>query len=446
MNGLETTTRLESAVRTSKRRVKSSGSRPRHEVTLRNWITGQPVNLFRHASELGLFTREQFGSGAEAPSEVHIKAVNNMLATLRKPLFGQARVLARVAAAASVDRPALLQRTVTLKERGHSGVMALEQVWDFYNELFAQRRREEGAMLLACDRIAQDCYQYVYLGLGMAKSIPTPPPFSYMRTGFSPATYRRGIPLTKLGRRINPFPLIQLPFHRLVNPWTLGAVLHEVSHNIQNDVGLAQAIPARIIQALTTAGFPPAVARTWARWNREMFADMCGLFLGGPTIVGSLMDVVGRSPRATYFFLAGKPHPIPYIRVLINTAQLHQMGFQQDAAAYEQAWKSIYVNPEAGNMPPTVLETVDQARKVVVDAVCFRPFKELGGKSLSEVIRFEPKEQVMIEEAGARLAASTDPGIIPSRFLIGAARIAFLRKHAPAAKVSESFYRELIRR
>ena len=62
--------------------------------------------------------------------------------------------------------------------------------------------------------------------------------YGLARTGFSPATFRRNLPLRRLGRQLNPFPLIQLPYHRLVNPWTLGAVLHEVSHNLQNDLGL----------------------------------------------------------------------------------------------------------------------------------------------------------------------------------------------------------------
>ena len=49
--------------------------------------------------------------------------------------------------------------------------------------------------------IALDCYQHTFLGLGVAKSIPAPPPYSYLRTGFSPATFRRGIPLRRCVRR-----------------------------------------------------------------------------------------------------------------------------------------------------------------------------------------------------------------------------------------------------
>ena len=45
-------------------------------------------------------------------------------------------------------------------------------------------------------------------------------------------------------------------------------------------------------------------------------------------------------------------------------------------------------------------------------------------RSRAQVIRFQPKDQTMVEEAARRLAAGTDPGILPARFLIGAARFA----------------------
>ncbi len=78
-----------------------------------------------------------------------------------------------------------------------------------------------------------------------------------------------------------------------MNPWTLGAVLHEVSHNLQSDLGLSREIPRNIALRLLKGGMGKQVASIWTRWNREMFADMSALFLGGPEVVGSLMDVVG---------------------------------------------------------------------------------------------------------------------------------------------------------
>jgi hypothetical protein len=70
----------------------------------------------------------------------------------------------------------------------------------------------------------------------------------------------------------------------------------------------------------------------------------------------------------------------------------------------------------------------------------------LGNKSLAQVMGFAPKEQQMIEEAARRLAARTDPGIIPARFLIGAARVALDRRLASPEVIAGEFYRELARR
>jgi hypothetical protein len=414
---------------------------------LRTWLRVQSVNVSRHATALRPFRRDEFGREAAAPSESHIQTVNDLLATLRAPLIERTRhVGATVQAAAGALRPAKLQGVMARKELAHKAVMAVERVWDFYFELFGQRQSPFGEWLLGCDRIALDCYQAAYLGLGKARTIPAPPPFSYMRTGFSPATYRRGIPLRRLGLVRNPFPLIQLPYHRLVNPWTLGAILHEVCHNLHNDLGLAQVIPQQIHQRLLQAGLGPLVASVWRRWNRETFADLAGLLLGGPAVVGSLMDVVGRSARSTFGYSSRGPHPTPYLRTLLSIELLRRMGFPEEAQRYCRAWKRIYPNPRAGNIPAPLLRTFDDAKSIVVDTVCFRPYESLGDKPLSQVLRFAPKEQQMVEEAAQRLAAGNDPGVVPERFLIGGCRIAVERRLARPGIITENFYRELARR
>jgi hypothetical protein len=52
----------------------------------------------------------------------------------------------------------------------------------------------------------------------------------------------------------------------------------------------------------------------------------------------------------------------------------------------------------------------------------------------------------MIEEAARRLSAGTDPGIIPERYLIGAARVAFDQRLARPEVIKNNFYKELARR
>jgi hypothetical protein len=69
-----------------------------------------------------------------------------------------------------------------------------------------------------------------------------------------------------------------------------------------------------------------------------------------------------------------------------------------------------------------------------------------GSISLRPVIRFEPKEQQMIEEAARRLSAGTDPGVVPERFLIGASRFALDHRLARPGVITKNFYKELARR
>jgi len=279
------------------------------------WIRSQAVSVTRHAAALRPFRAGEFGRGPAAPSEGHLEAVNALLVRLRRELLTVSKqVRAQASGAAAQPTTAHLQTLVNTKERAHDWVRAIERIWDFYFELFGQRQSMLADWLLSCDRIALSCYQAAYLGVGEPKPLPAPPPFCYARTGFSPATFRRGIPLRRLGRELNPFPLVQLPYHRLVNPWTLGAVLHEVSHNLQSDLGLNKAVPVAIGRRLLEADCPPPVVQVWVRWNREIFADLCALLLGGPSVVGSLLDVIGRSPRAVLAYNPRGPHPTPWFQ------------------------------------------------------------------------------------------------------------------------------------
>jgi hypothetical protein len=437
----ETTMRVK---RSPRKRLKAvAGAAP----VLLPWLRAQSINVTRHAAALRPFKREEFGTGAAAPSEGHIQVVNQLITKLRRGLLKMSgKVHDSIHKASEKPSSPKLQHVVASKDKAHRWVQGIEKIWDFYFEMFGQRQGKYGDWLLSCDRIAMDCYQAAYTGLGVARSVPAPPPFCYMKTGFAPATIRRGMRMRRLGKQMNPFPLVQLPYHRLVNPWTLGAVMHEVSHNLQNDLGLNKDIPRQVGLQLLKAGMARSVSSVWVRWNREMFADMSALCLGGPEVVGSLMDVIGRAPEAVFAFNPRGPHPTPYLRLLISSEMLRRMGFTNEAEQYARAWTRIYPNPRAGSIPKNVVTSFPKACAVAVDAMCFRPYPSLGNKSLSQVIRFEKKDQAMIEESAKRIAAGVDPGIIPERFLISAARVALNRRMARPGVITKNFYHELVRR
>jgi hypothetical protein len=416
-------------------------------AALDKFIRAQALNTTRHVASLRPFRPDEFGLGPASPAAAHIQAANELVAGLRRRLHKLAVSVCR-AAAASADAPthANLQTLNVLKEQAGNGVKVVEKTWDFYLELFGQRQARFADWLLACDRIALECYQAVYTGLDGARSIPSPGPLCYMATGFSPSTYRRGVALSRLGKRANPFPVIQLPYHRLINPWTLGAVHHEVSHNIQNDLGLWDEVPRRITRRLREAGVEPEVYHTWARWHKEIWADLCGLLMGGPSNVASLIDVVAMSPDSTMAYNAEGVHPTSYLRVLISVELLRRMGFPEQAARFHRIWVRMYRSPRESSIPPAMLDTFPQANALVVDTICFQPYEQLGGKSLAQVVCFRPTHEQMTAEAGARIAEGTDPGIIPARFLVGAARWAVDHELAPPGRIARNFYQALVRR
>jgi len=76
-----------------------------------------------------------------------------------------------------------------------------------------------------------------------------------MEHGFSPATMRRGVLLTRL-LGVNPFPIIRIPWDR-DNPWQIGSLSHEVAHNLQADLGIWQENRQAVIRRiLGTSGDP----------------------------------------------------------------------------------------------------------------------------------------------------------------------------------------------
>ena len=415
---------------------------------LDNWLVIQDINLTRHAQSLRIFRKDEFGTGPTAPSAAHITAVNRFIDSLRMQLDETMRWVA--AASSAARREPIRERLHVLLERKQAAstrVLYVEGIWDFYFDLFVQRLSSFGARLLSVDRIAANCYEDLYVSIGTAQPTPSLLPFSYSKSGFSPATIRRGVPIAQLRFNKNLFPLIMLPSARLNNVWALSSVLHEVSHNLQADLGLWDEMPIHIYRRLTAeARVIPSVAQVWARWHKEMMADMFALLLGGPAAIESLMDVVGRAPASTMRFNPLGVHPTSYLRVLINLVLLRRMGFEKMASDLRRVWLRLYPQLTPEDIPRPIMASFQDASELAVDTMVFQPYRQLGKKSLAQAMQFGTKEMAMVEQAGRRLATGQEVGAVPPRFLIGAARFALDNRLASPQAITDNFYRTLGRR
>src|SRR5262249_80252 len=95
----------------------------RTQPVLRSWLVAQSINLVRHTKALRPFRREEFGTGAEAPTEGHVLAVNQLMASLQRNLQARALLMNRyVTGALRQPSPARLRRLVTHKHNAHAWV------------------------------------------------------------------------------------------------------------------------------------------------------------------------------------------------------------------------------------------------------------------------------------------------------------------------------------
>lgn len=406
----------------------------------RAWVRSQQVNLQRAAIALAPFETDDFGTGHAAPKPPQIDAANVLIRDMQKSL----RKLAHRMPQAGTDNA--LQQTQRVKGEAATVLAQAEKLWSFYYEIFSQRNAGFADQLLAADRISKDCYQAVYMNLGAARKIPSPTPLAYVDTGFGAATFRRGVRMTALARRPNPFPLVVIPPVRLATPWTLGAIPHEVGHNIQSDLGLWLEVRKEMSKALAQKGHGRLVRVTLARWSKEIYADLIGVLLIGPAYVRSLMDVVGKDWMRTSFFNKGGVHPTPLLRVPLNTVLLERIGFEDEARAIRNAWRTMYPPSLDTNLPPELRKSFLAAASVAVDTIVNRPFAAYGDQSLLKTVRFTPDDQKRAVEGAKRLAIGKTTGILPSRFLIAAARIAFDRGYAKPEVIAKAFNDALTRR
>jgi hypothetical protein len=156
--------------------------------------------------------------------------------------------------------------------------------------------------------------------------------------------------------------------------------------------------------------------------------------------------VVARAPGNTLRFNPLGVHPTPVLRVPISLVLLRRIGFERLAADFGRIWRRLYPRVSPNEVPPAIVRTFRPAAELAVDTMVFQPYQQLANKSLAEVILFGPAQMSMIEQAGRRLAGGQDPGTVPLRFMIGAARFGLDNRLAAPQAITDNFYRILGRR
>jgi hypothetical protein len=131
---------------------------------------------------------------------------------------------------------------------------------------------------------------------------------------------------------------------------------------------------------------PPLVGAAFAGWASEIAADAFAFVHTGYSSVAALHDVVSGSPQAVFAYHSGDPHPICYLRVLLNIEMCRQCYGAGAWDDLEMAFKSDYdLNLISFSSVPLVRMCV-AALPDVAGIILRSPCRAFGGRPLVQVI------------------------------------------------------------
>jgi hypothetical protein len=351
-----------------------------------------------------------------APSAAHFAAAGRRLSAIDREIRRRLKELAHLPQRQR-DEDRLVAIAMVERE-----VDRARRAFGLFFEVFAQRGTAFAPSLAAHDAIARDCYAAIRAAAPRIFRGPLLAPITYLEHGYSPATMRRGVTLSRLLGERNPFPLIRIPYDR-DQPWQ-AVFLHEVAHNIQADLGLWVENREAIIARLVTDRLPPKVVSIFGRWQKEIFADMAAVLLGGPAVAWGMAEFLAHPSDKVMTYRPGGPHPTGYLRILLLAEQLRQLGFTADAERLAATWRTLYAPQRGHRIPAELLRFADKTLPAVVDEVVFQSRRNLAERALVRVIPFTPADQARIVHGGRVLVEGRVPADLPPRYLVSACRYA----------------------
>jgi hypothetical protein len=369
------------------------------------------------------------------PSARHFQAANQRLAKI------QAQVNDRLQQARANWRTAPVHRVLIDLAMVERELDRARRAFGLFFEVFGQRGTTFAPALAAYDAIAIDCYNAIRQAAPQVFRGPLLKPVCYMEHGFSPATMRRGVQLSRLLGEPNPFPIIRIPWDR-DNPWQ-AVFLHEVAHNLQADLGIWQENRRAVLTRTLRFSGDPTLTRVYGLWHKEIFADLAAILLGGPAAAWGMAVFLAQPVPRTLTFRPGGAHPTPYLRILILAEMLRRIGFTQDADRLSRVWQQLYNPSQAHRIPVNLLATADQLIPQIVDEIAFQTRRNLGQKALADIIPFRQTDEQAIQAGSQALIQGRMPTDLPPRFLVSAASYALATGQINPQALAQQIFRHL---
>ena len=296
-------------------------------MNVRAFLRTKILTLAARAGRLANITPPSVGIRPQdlsyAPSPAHFRAANKRLTKIDREVMKRLNHLQNTWKTTPINRVLI---DIALVERE---LDRARRAFGLFFEIFSQRGSMFAASLDAYDAIAADCYTAIRQSSPRIFRGPMLKPLCYMEHGYSPATMRRGVVLSRLLGEPNPFPIIRIPWDR-DNPWQ-AVFLHEVAHNLQADLGIWQENRQAVLKRVLKDTADATLMQTYGRWHKEIFADLAALLLGGPAAAWGMAIFLANPGTKALTYRPGGAHPTAYLRVLILAEMLRRMGLVNDS-------------------------------------------------------------------------------------------------------------------
>jgi hypothetical protein len=406
----------------------------------RAFLKAKVLGLAARLPRLARIDAEVLGLRAKdlpyVPTPTHFAAANRRLATIERNIRRRFEHLAATWRTAPLQR-ALIDIALVEREQDRA-----RRAFGMFFEVFAQRGTSFGPTLAAHDAIAQDCYHAVRDAAPRIFDGPLIKPVCYMEHGYSPATMRRGVALSRLLGEPNPFPLIRIPWDR-DQPWQ-PVFLHEVAHNLQADLGIWQENRQAVVRRLLGQLRDPMLARIYGRWHKEIFADLAALLLGGPAAAWGMAEFLAQPAPRTLTYRPGSAHPTAYLRVMILAEMLRRMNFPRHATRLTHVWNTLYSPTRGHRLPARLLTSADRTIPQVVDEIAFQTRRNLAQRALVDIIPFRHEDEQAIREATRQFAHDAAAEVeLPPRHMVSAAAYALAGGRVDPTRLSRMVIEKL---
>jgi hypothetical protein len=274
--------------------------------------------------------------------------------------------------------------------------LKIESTIHFYTSALNTRANKEvGALLKGCDILAQNCLTAFLIPL--KKTVP--PVITYIDKGIGAAIMKAGLRLWD--GSISPVALIKMTFHNLYRPTSL---LHEAGHQIAHLLSWNTELAQTLKQKLSTKN--PIVANAFSKWSSEIAADAVAFALTGFAAVAALHDVLDNEEDVVFHYDESDPHPISFLRVLLNCAFCKVVFGNGPWDKMQEDWLKHF--PLGNERTSTAL--INASMPLLIEAaeiILHQPQIAFGNKSILQLINTNNTSPEVLGKLQAKLNNKT---------------------------------------